>query len=179
VAERVLIVIDTQEGFTRLGNLASARCTEAIPRIRAIVEREASSGTPVVFTKDSHVQNDREFEMFPPHCIVGSEEHELVEELREFEPGAAAVVQKRRYSALYDTELEKVLEQLEPGELHLVGLCTDICVMHTAADLRNRDYPVIIHRDGVETFDAPGHDGDEVNRFALAHAERILGAKVI
>ena len=175
----MLIVIDTQEGFTRRGSLASPRTTAAIPRIRALVEREQAAGVPVVFTKDSHVENDAEFQMFPPHCIVGSEEHELVEVLREFEPGAAAVVQKRRYSAFFDTELDKVLEQLDPDEVHLAGLCTDICVLHTAADLRSRDYPVVIHRDAVETFDGPGHDADEVNRFALEHAERVLGAKVV
>lgn len=175
---RVLIVIDAQEGFTRRGNLASERTTAAIPRIRRIVEEERAAGTPIIFTKDSHREGDPEFEMFPPHCIVGTDEHELVEELREFEPDAVAVVQKTRYSAFFDTRLEEILNDLAPDEVHLVGLCTDICVLHTAADLRNRDHAVVIRRDGVETFDAPNHDGDEVNRFALAHAEGILGAKV-
>lgn len=176
---RVLIVVDTQEGFTRKGNLASERTTKAIPRIREIVEKERAAGTPIIFTKDSHVENDREFEMFPPHCIVGTDEHELVEELLAFEPGAAAVIQKRRYSAFFETELEQILEKLDPDEVHVIGVCTDICVLHTTADLRNRDYRVVIRKDGVETFDAPGHDAEEVNRFALAHAEGILGAKVV
>jgi hypothetical protein len=38
---------------------------------------------------------------------------------------------------------------------------------------------VIVHRDGVETFNAPGHDNEEVNRWALSHIENILGAKVV
>lgn len=175
---RVLIVVDTQEGFTRKGNLASPECTAAVPRIRRIVEEEAAAGTPIIFTKDSHIENDAEFRMFPPHCIVGTEEHDLVEELREFEPDAAAVIQKRRYSAFFDTQLDKVLEQLDPDEVHVAGLCTDICVLHTTSDLRNRDYDVVVRRDGVETFDAPGHDHEEVNRWALSHIEGILGARV-
>lgn len=179
MADRVLMVIDTQEGFTRRGNLASERTTAAIPRIRRIVEEERGRGTPVIFTKDSHVENDAEFEMFPRHCVVGTDEHDLAEELREFEPEAAAVVEKRRYSAFFDTKLEEILRDLDPDEVHVVGVCTDICVLHTTADLRNRDFRVVIRGDGVETFDGPGHDGDEVNRFALAHAERILGAKVV
>lgn len=175
----ILIVVDTQEGFTRKGNLASDTCTAAIPRIRRIVQEEIAAGAPVIFTKDSHVENDAEFKMFPPHCIVGTEEHELVEELREFEPGAAAVVQKRRYSAFFDTEMEKVLEQLDPDEIHVAGLCTDICVLHTTSDLRNRDYDVVVRREGVETFNAEGHDNREVNRWALSHMETILGARVV
>lgn len=179
MAGRVLIVIDTQVGFTREGNLASERNAAAIPRIRAIVEEELAAGTPVIFTKDSHVENDREFEMFPSHCIVGTPEHDLVEELRPFEDRAEAVIEKTRYSAFYETDLDEVLERMALEEVHLVGVCTDICVLHTAADLRNRDYRVVIRREAVETFDGPGHDADEVNAFALSHAEGILGAEVI
>ena len=175
---RVLIVTDVQEGFTRLGNMASPECAAAIPRIVWIVEEEVAAGTPVVFTKDSHREDDREFEMFPPHCIVGTDEHDLVEELRRFEPDAAAVIQKRRYSAFFDTELERVLKDLGPDEVHICGFCTDICVLHTTSDLRNRDYRVVVRRDGCETFSAPGHDHEEVNRWALSHIERILGARV-
>lgn len=176
---RVLIVIDVQEGFTRQGNLASERTTAALPRIREIVEKERAEGTPVIFTKDSHREGDPEFEMFPPHCIVGTPEHDLAEELRDFEPDAAAVVQKTRYSAFHGTRLEEILKDLAPDEIHVIGVCTDICVLHTTADLRNRDYRVVIRKDGVETFDAPGHEGEDVNRWALSHAESILGAKVV
>ncbi|GAC1480176.1 MAG: hypothetical protein PVSMB9_04620 [Candidatus Dormibacteria bacterium] len=60
----------------------------------------------------------------------------------------------------------------------MVGVCTDICVLHTVADLRNRDYAVVVPADAVETFDGPGHPGDEVQRFALAHMSQVLGAIV-
>jgi nicotinamidase/pyrazinamidase len=173
-----LIVVDVQEGFTRQGNLASEACTAAIPRVVALVERALADGVPVVFTKDSHRTGDPEFEIFPPHCIVGTPEHELVPELRPFEDRAAAVIQKTRYSAFFGTDLEPTLQRLGVREVHITGFCTDICVMHTTADLRNRDYSVVVLADGCETFDAPGHDHDEVNAWALGHIEGILGAKV-
>jgi nicotinamidase/pyrazinamidase len=178
VPGRLLIVTDVQEGFTRLGNLASPECTAAIPRVRRLAEEELAAGNPIVFTQDSHVENDLEFRMFPPHCIVGTDEHPLVEELRDLEPDAAAVIEKRRYSAFFDTGLEKVLEELAPDEVHVCGFCTDICVLHTTADLRNRDYDVVIRSEACETFSAPGHDHREVNRWALGHMEKILGARV-
>lgn len=173
------MVVDVQEGFTRRGNLASPVCTEAIPRVVRLVEDAVTSGVPVIFTKDSHVVDDREFEVFPPHCVVGSPEHDLVPELRPFEEGAAAVIEKRRYSAFFDTDLESVLQGLGVKEVQIAGFCTDICVLHTTADLRNRDYGVTVLADGCETFDAPGHDHAEVNRWALGHIEHILGAKVL
>ena len=176
--DRALIVVDVQEGFTRIGNLASPVCTEAIPRIVSIVESALDEGTPVIFTKDSHVENDLEFEMFPPHCVVGTPEHDLVEELRPFEERAAAVIEKRRYSAFFETDLEALLQKLGVQDVRVAGVCTDICVLHTTADLRNRDYPVTVLAEGCETFDAPGHDHTEVNRWAFGHMEAILGATV-
>ncbi|MGH2739537.1 MAG: cysteine hydrolase family protein [Actinomycetota bacterium] len=176
---RVLLVVDVQEGFTRLGNLASDTCTAAIPRIRRVVDEERAAGTHVIFTKDSHRNGDPEFEMFPPHCLVGTDEHELVEELRDVEPDAVAVIQKNRYSAFHGTELQGILKDLAPEEVHVIGLCTDICVLHTTADLRNRDYRVVVRKYGVETFNAPEHDNEDVNRWALAHMQGILGAKVV
>jgi nicotinamidase/pyrazinamidase len=178
VPGRVLLVTDVQEGFTRKGNLASPACEAAIPSIRRIVEQEMASGTPIIFTKDSHVENDEEFRMFPPHCIVGTEEHDLVPEMLDLEPAAAAVIQKRRYSAFFETELEQVLKELLPDQVHILGFCTDICVLHTTADLRNRDYEVVVRREGCETFDGPDHDHREVNHWALAHMQTILGARV-
>jgi nicotinamidase/pyrazinamidase len=177
--ERALIVTDVQEGFTRQGNLASPECEAAIPAIRKIVDDERAADTPIIFTKDSHVPNDREFEMFPPHCIIGTPEHDLVEEFRGIEGEAEAVIQKHRYSAFFRTDLEDVLIRIRPEEVHILGFCTDICVLHTTTDLRNRDFQVVVRRDGCETFSAPGHEHDDVNRWALAHIEKILGAKVV
>jgi nicotinamidase/pyrazinamidase len=176
--DRVLIVTDVQEGFTRIGNLASPECTAAIPRVRRLVEEELARGTPVVFTKDSHVENDHEFRIFPPHCIVGTREHDLVEELRDLEPDAAAVIQKHRYSAFFRTELEQILKDLRPDEVHICGFCTDICVLHTTSDLRNRDYDVVVRKDACETFSGPGHHHEEVNQWALVHMQFVLGATV-
>ena len=136
-------------------------------------------GVPVIFTKDSHVEKDLEFDMFPPHCIVGTPEHDLVEELRRFEPRAVAVIHKTRYSAFFRTDLEQVLQDLGVREVRIIGFCTDICVLHTTSDLRNRDYAVTVLGDACETFDAPGHDHAEVNAWALGHIEKILGAKVL
>jgi nicotinamidase/pyrazinamidase len=175
---RALIITDVQDGFTRRGNLASPECEAAIPRVLDIVRSELDGRTPVIFTKDSHVENDLEFRIFPPHCIVGTPEHDLVEELRPFESSAAAVIHKRRYSAFFQTELETLLQRLGPDEVHVAGFCTDICVLHTVSGLRNRDYDVVVRREGCETFHRPGHDHRQVNEWALGHMEGILGARV-
>ncbi len=174
----VTIVVDVLNGFCKEGNLASPRCAAAIPRIRAIVEARQRAGDELIFLADTHDPNDREFEVFPPHCIRGTSEAEVVDELQPLLK-EARLIRKRRYSGFFETDLDAVLRRADPQEVTVVGVCTDICVMHTVADLRNRDYRVTVPADGVETFDAPGHPGDPTQRFALDHLRSVLGATVI
>ncbi len=174
---KAIIVVDMLVGFCRRGALASPRLGGITPRIVAYLERERAAGAELVFLVDTHAPDDPEFAMFPPHCVEGSGEDEVVPELREL-AAEGHVLRKRRFSGFHQTGLDELLRKLTPDVVEVVGVCTDICVLHTVAGLRDREYTVVVHRDMVETYDAPGHDGDEANRFALAHMRDILGAHV-
>ena len=174
---RAVIVVDVVNGFCKSGNLASPRLAKVIPCIRKLLERETAAGSSLIFLADTHVPDDSEFQMFPPHCIAGSGEEEVVDELQPFLEGAV-LISKSRYSGFYETGLEQELRRINPDEVLVVGVCTDICVMHTVAGLRNRGYVVTVPSDCVETYDAPGHDAEQINRFALDHMQDILGARV-
>ena len=176
---RALIVVDTQHGFLREGNLASDRCLAVLPAIRQEVDRALAAGERVFFTADTHEVDDAEFEIFPEHCVRGTREAELVDELQPYlERDDCHLIAKRRYSALFETELEGLLHRFDIDEVRICGVCTDICVLHTTADLRNRDIAVTVVADATATFDAPGHKGTAVQQFALAHMAGILGAVV-
>ncbi len=174
---KVIIVVDVLNGFCRRGNLASARLGSVVPAIRDYLEREIATGAVPVFLADTHRPDDPEFAVFPPHCVEGSGEERVVDELQEFIP-QGALVPKSRYSGFYGTDLEGILAGLRPDVVEVVGVCTDICVLHTVADLRNRDYAVVVRPDLVATYDAPGHEGDAVDAFALDHMRDVLGARV-
>jgi len=174
----VTIVVDVLNGFCKTGNLASPRCLAAIPRIRAAIDDRHRAGDQLIFLADTHEPDDQEFEVFPVHCVRGTAESEVVDELRPF-LDAGRLIRKRRYSGFFETELDAILKALNPDRVTVVGVCTDICVLHTVADLRNRDYRVFVPADAVETFDAPNHEGDGVQRFALAHLSTVLGATVL
>lgn len=108
--------------------------------------------------------------MFPPHCIAGTAEAEIIPELAGY-PGE--VIRKTRYSGFYGTELEAKLKELAPEKIVVCGVCTDICVLHSVADARNRDYEVEVATDCVASFDAAAHE------FALKHIKEILGARLV
>ena len=167
----VVLVIDMLRGFLEEGN--PLFCGEAsrsiIPRVQRLLAREISRGSPLFFIMDSHDPDDLEFRMFPRHCVAGTEEAEVIPELAGF-PGER--LRKKRYSGFFGTPLEQRLQVLQPDTLIVVGVCTDICVLHTVADARNRDYTVEVPRDCVASFD------ERMHRFALEHMEKVLGAKI-
>lgn len=176
---QALIVVDMQNGFLKEGNLASDRCLEALPAVVKEVESALDTGRRVVFTADTHETGDKEFEVFPEHCVRGTREAELVDELQGYlDHDLAYRLPKRRYSALFETELEGLLHRFSIDTVRVCGVCTDICVLHTTADLRNRDIDVTVVAGATQTFDAPHHPGDVAQEHALSHIRAILGATV-
>jgi nicotinamidase/pyrazinamidase len=175
---KVILVVDMLVGFCCEGSLASARLDSITGRLRAHLEREAAAGAHLVFLADTHAPDDPEFAMFPAHCVEGSGEDEIVPELAPL-AAAGTVVRKHTFSGFRGTQLDEVLEHLAPDVVEVVGVCTDICVLHTVYDLRVRGYEVVVRSDMVETYDAPGHDADEMGRFALSHIRDVLGATVL
>lgn len=167
----VVLVADMVRGFCEEGrNLYVGHTVrEIIPRIRALLQREKSAGSHIIFVCDTHEPDDREFEMFPPHCIRGTEEPDVIPELKEF---ADEIMPKRRYSAFFETNLDERLAELQPDKIIIVGDCTNICVLYTAADARYRDYTVEVPVDCVATFDPDAHT------FALRQMQTVLGANV-
>ena len=168
-----VLVVDMVVGFLEPGrNLyCGDDSREIIPRVRALVEREMAAGADVFFICDTHDPDDLEFQMFPVHCVRGTEEAEVIPELADLAE-KATVIRKRRYSAFFDTDLERRLADARPDKIIICGVCTDICVMHTAADARNLDYAVETPTDCVASFDPAAH------RYALEHMNKILGVKL-
>ena len=174
---RAVIVVDMLVGFCRHGHLHSPRYDPMVPHLREHLAASEAEGVTIVFLVDTHTPDDPEFRMFPSHCVEGSGEDEVVPELREF-ADRGTVVRKHTFTGFHGTELDAVLQRLRPEVVEVAGVCTDICVLHTVAGLRARGYEVLVREDLVETYDAPGHDAAEFNRFALAHMRDVLGARV-
>ena len=158
----VVIVVDMLRGFLEEGHplFCGEVARSIIPCVQSLLRRETKQGSHIIYLADTHEPDDKEFEMFPPHCIRGTVECEVIPELAEFQ---GEVIPKRRYSGFYDTVLDQRLRELQPDKIIVVGVCTDICVMHTVADARNRDYIVEVPRDCVASFDPEAHE------FALKH----------
>jgi nicotinate phosphoribosyltransferase len=167
----VVIVTDMVRGFMEEGYplYCGERARRIIPNVQRLLKGELAKGAKVFFACDHHAPDDEEFKQFPPHCIEGTAEAEVIPELAGYE---GEVIPKRRFSAFFDTPLGDKLEKLNPDKLIVCGVCTHICVCHTVSDARNRDYKVEVPVDCVASFDEAAH------HFALRHMEEVLGAKL-
>jgi nicotinamidase-related amidase len=166
-----VIVVDMLRGFMEPGHplYAGDKARQIIPSVQKLLARELARGSKIFYVCDSHDPDDLEFKMFPPHCLAGTPEAEVIPELAGY-PGE--IIPKKRYSGFFNTDLEARLKKLKPEKLIICGVLTNICVMHTAADARNRDYPVEVPVDGVASPEEKAH------QFALEHMEKVLGAKL-
>ncbi len=166
-----VLVVDMLRGFLEEGYplYIGAEARRIIPNIQRLIEQELAQGYRVFFICDRHDPDDLEFKMFPPHCIEGTPEAEVIPELAKY-PGE--IIPKKRYSGFFDTPLETKLKELKPEKLIICGVLTNICVMYTVSSARNRDYEVEVPVDCVASPDEKAH------QFALEQIEKVLGAKL-
>ncbi|WP_079707799.1 cysteine hydrolase family protein [Paraliobacillus ryukyuensis] len=181
--KRALINVDyTNDFVAEDGNLTCGEPGQAIEeRIVALTKEFESLDEYVVFAVDGHDEGDTyhpETELFPPHNIKGTKGRELYGELQNLyeeikDLDHVYYMDKTRYSAFAGTDLEIKLRERSIEEVHIVGVCTDICVLHTAIDAYNKGFRIVIYQDAVASFDQQGHD------WALGHFTNTLGAKII
>ncbi|QRN84983.1 cysteine hydrolase [Clostridia bacterium] len=171
----ILLVIDMLNDFIKEdGALYCGPASQKmVPFVRDKIAQFRTKGAPVLFVADSHEPDDKEFDMFPPHCVKGTKGAKVLAGLME---EGDRLIHKKRYSAFYGTQLEDILDSLRKGKdltVHVVGVCTNICVLYTVEELRNRDIRTVVYREGVASFDEAAHE------FALTQMESVLGAELV
>ncbi|MBY6035891.1 cysteine hydrolase [Fictibacillus nanhaiensis] len=182
---KALVVIDYTNDFVAdEGKLTCGKPGQQIEdRMANITEDFIKNGEFVVFAVDVHDKNDPyhpESNLFPPHNIRHTEGRDLYGRLKDVYENHIDKLNKQvmwmdktRYSAFAGTDLEIKLRERKITEVHLAGVCTDICVLHTAVDAYNRGFSIVIHEDAVQSFDQAGHE------WALSHFKNTLGATIV
>lgn len=179
----VILVIDMVNGFTKAGALADAAIAKAAGPIQNLITK---LDCPVWFICDAHDENSSEFASFPPHCIKGTEEAQIMDELIEYS-SQENTIYKNCISAFASPEFEKVLKALpEQTDILLTGCCTDLCVEQLALPLQswlnqnNRTASrVIVPADCIDTYHIPDiHDAAQFNEEAIKRMAA-CGVKVV
>jgi nicotinamidase-related amidase len=180
--KKALLNIDyTYDFVADAGALTCGEPGQAIEeKIVQLTNEFINNGDYVVFAIDVHDEGDElhpETKLFPPHNIRGTSGRDLFGALKGvYEENQqrenVVFMDKTRYSAFAGTDLEIKLHERGITEVHLVGVCTDICVLHTAVDAYNKGFKIVVYKDAVASFNQNGHE------WALGHFEQSMGAMV-
>ncbi len=168
--KRLIVVVDMVNGFINQGNLHDPYINHIAKGIKSLIEEALESGDDIVSFRDCHTLADKEFETFPIHCLEGTEESELVPELKPFANKMIDIpknttngFETEQFKTFYETNQNKY------REIIVVGCCTDICITDFATSLAHFhktnqiNTPITVPMNLVETFDGPNHDRKTMN----------------
>jgi len=159
MSHKALLVIDMindfihGDGTLNLGEKGQ----KIVPFIRCACEDMLKEGGLVWFCSDEHKPDEEQFTtgQWPVHAIIGSWGQELYGSLNDFYKAKRPGVYyqpKSFYNAFAHTDLAQRLRDHGISEVHLVGVCTDICVFATAMGAFENGFKVVVHKGGTATF---------------------------
>lgn len=170
---KLVINVDMVNGFVKEGAMADRYIEHIIPEHKKIMEKIVEEQEGLAIVKDTHKKDCIEFNRFPVHCVEGTEEAELIEELKEFEP-SAMVYKKNSTSTIYAPKfIEDINKMNKLEKVIIIGCCTDICILNLAIPLKNyfdqkdRNIEIIVPKNAVETYNSDIHNRDEYNEMAF------------
>ncbi|MDD2625150.1 MAG: cysteine hydrolase [Bacilli bacterium] len=182
--KKLLIVVDMVNGFVKEGIMSDRQIESIIPEQLRLIDETLREGEGLAFIKDSHNKGCREFDRYPEHCVKGTKESELVNELLPYEKKSLSY-SKNSTSTIYAKDFINDIEKMKAlREIIITGCCTDICVMNLAIPLQNyfdqidRRVNITLPLNAVETYNSESHNRDEYNNMAFKLMEQ-SGIKLV
>ncbi len=157
-----LLIVDVQNDFLPGGALAVPDGDQVIAPINALASE--SRFDVVIATRDWHPAEHSSFAAqggpWPEHCVQNTPGAELSEQLDRAQIDAVIdtgiTIDADGYSAFESDLLRELLREEEVVAVTVVGLATDYCVRHTAADALREGLIVTIESGAIRGIDADG-----------------------
>jgi nicotinamidase/pyrazinamidase len=146
---RILWDVDTQVDFVQSdGKLAVPDAEAAVPAMARLVVAAREAGIPHVASADDHELTDDEIseqpdyrETYPPHCLRGTHGAQKVPETVQADPVPLALVTvpdrwlegreflllKKHFDVFTNPNADLLLDHLDPEEVVVFGVATDVC----------------------------------------------------
>ena len=161
---KLLWDVDTQIDFVDpLGKLAVPQAMDAVPAMGRLVTAARAAGIPHVASADDHELTDPEISetpdfstTYPPHCLRGTRGAEKIGETAQDDPvplgltvvpehwlrGREFLLLKKHFDVFTNPNAERVLDLLDPDEVIVFGVATDVCDAAAVRGLQARGHVV-------------------------------------
>jgi nicotinamidase/pyrazinamidase len=167
--------VDTQIDFMHPGGKLYVEGAELVgPAMGRLVEAARAAGIAHVASADDHELTDEEISeepnwsaTFPPHCLRGTRGSERVPETKQLDPvplglgdvpehwlrGREFLILKKHFDPFTNPNADRLLTLLDPEEIVLFGIATDICDDAAVQALLARDRHVTFVEDASRALD--------------------------
>ena len=173
---RIVWDVDTQVDFVHAnGKLAVPGAEAAVPAMARVVEWARTNGIPHVASADDHELTDDEISAepdyastYPPHCLRGTRGAQKIDETAQDDPVPLGLVPvpgtwlerhreflllKKHFDVFTNPNADRVLELLDPDEVLLFGVASDVCNDAAIRGLRARGREVTVVEDACRGLD--------------------------
>jgi nicotinamidase/pyrazinamidase len=173
--KRILWDVDTQVDFMLPeGKLYVRGAEETAPAMARLVAAVREAGLPHVASADDHELTDAEisdepdFEhTYPPHCLRGTRGARKVPETEQADPvplaltpvsprfiaGREFLLLKKSFDVFTNPNTDAVVAALDPDEVWLFGVATDVCNHAAVRGLVRRGRRVVFAEDAARGLD--------------------------
>ena len=176
----ILWDVDTQVDFIEPGGkLYFEGAEEAKPAMARLVEAARAAGVVHVASCDQHELSDPEISLepdydstWPPHCLLGTRGAEKIPETKQADPlplplvpvpdptmrrlvvgSREVLIPKKQYDPFTNPNTDLLLDELDPEEILLFGVATDICDDAAVRALLFRGRRVVFVEDAARGVD--------------------------
>lgn len=149
-----LLIIDMQHDFVLPGApLCVAGATASVQNIANATADARRHGYDIIHVVRSHAADGSDAEPARRHlftngtgyCVAGMDGSRIVDALTPLE--GDYIVKKKRFSAFFKTELDRVINEKGITRLLIAGTQYPNCIRATAVDALNRDLEVVVLTD--------------------------------
>jgi nicotinamidase/pyrazinamidase len=173
---RILWDVDTQVDFMLpQGKLYVPGAEETAPAMRRVVEAARAAGIPHVASADDHELTDPEISpepdfrtTYPPHCLRATHGARRVPETEQGDPvpigleplperwlrGREFLLLKKHFDVFTNPNTDRLLGFLDPDEIILFGVATDVCDDAAVLGFLARGRKVTFVEDAARGLDA-------------------------
>ena len=164
----VFFDVDTQLDFLYpAGALTAPGAEEIVPALARLTRFAADNRIQIISTTDAHSEDDPEFKIWKPHCVVGTVGQQksaatLVNgrAILTSTPGAQVgdapqiIVEKQDVHCFTNPNLRPLLDRLRADRYVVYGAFSEICVHHALFGLLETGARVEVVTDAIQAIDA-------------------------
>jgi isochorismate hydrolase len=153
-----LIVIDAQKYFLNKNSHAYIPSSEAVVlNIKKIIDLYKKNNLPIIFTRHAYLKKENPGIMKKWWKDVIYNDNKMSEIKKELLPNEVKIIRKTKYSAFYNTDLEKYLKEKKVKQVLISGFMTNLCCDTTARESFMKDFETCFLIDGTAAYNEELH----------------------